>query len=506
MHNHSPYTVSLVGAGPGDPGLITLRGMMRLSKADVVVYDQLGAPAVLDHVRVGAELIDVGKRAGDHTLPQEKINALLIQKAKEGKRVVRLKGGDPHIFGRGGEEMEALAAEGVPFEIVPGVSSAIAGPAYAGIPITHRACTSTFAIATGHEADDTAGSRVPWESLAHIGSLVILMGIGRLEAIVERLHKAGRRASTPVALIEQATTPKQRTVVGTLADIVDIARTAKIKPPALIVVGEVVRYHERLSWFERRPLHGRTIVVTRSRAQASDLILLLSDLGADVFSAPSIKIEKLDPNPLFDQFVQDLAGYRHLIFTSVNGVEGFVEALLARGKDLRAIAHAAVICIGPATAEAFRRYGITADFVPDTFVAEALIPYFKGKKPGNVALLRAEKAREVLPEALRELKYKVDVIHLYRTTLDSPAESSILAALKSGSVDAVTFTSSSTVDNFLEMLAGTGIEPAKIPGAAIGPVTAATCNEKGIRLVVESSVHTIPGLVSALLKRFGKTA
>ncbi|MBF0501326.1 MAG: uroporphyrinogen-III C-methyltransferase [Candidatus Riflebacteria bacterium] len=504
MHRSKTHIVSLIGAGPGDPGLITVRGLQRIREADVVVFDQLGAPALLDNARPGAELIDVGKRAGDHTLPQEKINELLVQKAKEGKRVVRLKGGDPHIFGRGGEEMETLASEGIGFEVIPGVSSAIAGPAYAGIPITHRSCTASLAIATGHEADDTAESRVPWESLAHIGSVVILMGVGRLEAIVERLRKAGRRSTTPVALIEQATTPKQRTTIGTLADIVEKARDAKVKPPALIVIGEVVRYHERLSWFERRPLHGRTIVVTRSRAQASDLVQALSDLGANVLTAPAIKIEKLDQNPGFDDFLKHISEFKYLVFTSVNGVDGFVDTLIERKKDLRDLAAKTIICIGPATADAFRRRGITPDFVPDTFVAEALIPYFQERKPEGVAILRAEKAREVLPDALRELKYKVEVIPLYKTKLDGSAGESVIAALRAGTVDAVTFTSSSTVDNFIEMLAGTGIEPASIPGAAIGPVTAATCAEKNVRLVAESSVHTIPGLVDALLARFGK--
>ena len=494
--------VSLVGAGPGDPGLLTVRGRELLERADVVVHDQLGAPTLLGLARPDAELIDVGKRAARHTLPQEEINALLIEKARTGKTVVRLKGGDPLVFGRGGEEMEALAAAGIPFEMVPGVSSAIAGPGYAGIPVTHRSCTPTMAIVTGHEADDPADGQFPWTALAGIGTVVILMGVGRLRQIAARLVEAGKPVTTPVAVIEQATTPDQRTVTGTLADIAERATAEGVKAPALIVVGEVVGYHDRLNWFERRPLFGRTIVVTRSRAQASDLVTVLTNLGAKVLTAPAIRIERLSPNPALDAFFRDLATYRDLVFTSVNGVEGFISGLLERGLDLRKLAGKNLVCIGPATADAFRKRSISPEFVPETYVAESLVPWFQAKNPAAVAILRAEEAREMLPQALRALGSQVEIVPLYRTVRGEPPDPALIEALRGGRVDAVTFTSSSTVERFLELISPAGLDIKKIPGVAIGPITAETAQRCGVPLLAQAPTHTIPGLVQTLLELF----
>lgn len=495
--------VSLVGAGPGDPGLLTIRGRELIERADVIVYDQLGAPTLLGLARPDAEMIDVGKRASNHTMVQEDINTVLIEKAAAGKSVVRLKGGDPLVFGRGGEEMEALASAGIPFEMVPGVSSAIAGPGYAGIPVTHRSCTPTMAIVTGHEADDPANGQFPWNSLAGIGTVVILMGVGRMRQIAQHLVEAGKPASTPVAVIEQATTPDQRTVTGTLADIADRAGAAGVKAPALIVVGEVVSYHDRLAWFERRPLFGKTIVVTRSRAQASDLVAALTNLGAKVITAPAIRIERLHPNPALDAFFRDFDSYRDLVFTSVNGVEGFIAGLLERGLDLRRLAGKNLVCIGPATADAFRKRSISPEFVPETYVAESLVPWFQARPPASVAILRAEEAREMLPQALRQLGCQVEIVPLYRTVRGEPAEPALIEALRNGRVDAVTFTSSSTVERFLELISPSGLDPKKIPGVAIGPITAETARRCGVPLLATAPTFTIPGLVQTLLELFG---
>lgn len=502
MNNDNAGMVFLVGAGPGDPGLITVRGLELIRAADVIVHDQLGAPAFLGMAKPGAELVDVGKRSGDHTLPQDRINSLLVERAKAGKLVVRLKGGDPLVFGRGGEEMEELHHAGVPFEVVPGVTSAIAGPAYAGIPITHRSCTPALAIVTGHEADGKDASNIPWASLAGIGTVVFLMGVKTLGSIARRLIEAGKPAETPVAVIERATSPQQRTVTGTLCDIEAKAREAAVRPPALIVVGEVVKYREQLAWFEQKPLFGRTIVVTRARAQASTLTAALQARGADVIECPTILIEPLSPNPEIDAFIKNHAEYNDLVFTSVNGVDGFVASLVERGSDLRLLAGKRIVCIGPATADAFRARGIMPDAIPETYVAESLVPLFENRPPGRVAILRAEQARETLPESLRKIGYTVDVIPLYRTVYGKPDATVLVDALRAGRVDAVTFTSSSTVERFLEAVDGAGIPADSIPGVAIGPVTADTCRERGVKLLGMADEFTIPGLLAKLDELF----
>jgi uroporphyrinogen III methyltransferase/synthase len=510
---HKKGRVFLVGAGPGDPGLITVKGLELVKKADVIVYDQLGAPAFLRHARPDAELIDAGKRAGDHTLPQDQINATLLKKAQAGHLVVRLKGGDPMIFGRGGEEAEYLLANGVRCEIVPGVSSSIAGPSYAGIPLSHRSFTSEIAIVTGHEADlqaspsspDATGARrsgIPWEALAQLRSIVFLMGVKQLPAIVERLSRAGKPLDTPVAMIENATLPKQRTICGTLQTIVALAHEAEIKPPALIVVGEAVSLQPRLKWFENRPLSGRRILVTRSRKQASDLVANLEELGAEVFSCPTIRTERLWPNPLFDACLRSFHEVGYLVFTSTNGVEGFMENLYALGHDVRLLAGKKIICIGPATAEVFRSHGIRPDFVPATYVAESLLPYFEQQPPARVALMRAEKAREVLPQALSKIGWQVEIVPLYQTLGDAPDDPNIINLLQQQAYDAVTFTSSSTVDHFMELIAGKSVLPQTVKGVSIGPVTSDTCRENGINLLATADEYTIPGLVRKLLELF----
>ncbi len=493
--------VFLVGAGPGDPGLITRRGFELIEQAEVLVYDQLGTAAFIGHCRSDCEMIDVGKFAGKHTLPQEDINRLLVDKANENKTVVRLKGGDPFVFGRGGEELQVLSAAGIEFEVVPGITSAISAPAYAGIPVTHRDFTSTFAVVTGHEADKE-DSAIDWSALAKIGSVVFLMGVKKLPEIVKNLLEAGRSPETPVAMVQHGTLPIQRTVTGTLSTIVEIAKTKQIKAPAVTIVGEVVSLRESMHWFEKRPLFGRNILVTRSRHQASSLLAKLKELGANAIEFPTIKIIQHFNSDAFKGFMKAIDTFPYLVFTSVNGVEGFVEALLQNDADLRMLAGKKIVCIGPATAEAFARRGIRPDHVPETFVAEAMLPWFSANPPGKVAFLRAEKARETLPEALREIGYQPDIIPIYHTEFESPETEAVVQMLKEGAVDLVTFTSSSTVDGFEKLIAGNNIAPDAVPAAVIGPITEKTALEKGYSIRCRAEEFTIPGLITAMQAHF----
>ncbi|MBU1107568.1 MAG: uroporphyrinogen-III C-methyltransferase [Candidatus Riflebacteria bacterium] len=495
--------VYLVGAGPGDPGLITVRGLELVRAADVLIHDQLGTSEFLSMAKEGCELFDVGKFAGNHKVTQDATNALLVEKARENKMVVRLKGGDPFVFGRGGEELLYLAEAGIAAEVVPGITSAISAPCYAGIPITQRGYTASLAIVTGHEAEKE-GSDIDWPALAKIGTVVFLMGVKNLPTIVKNLIECGRSPKTPVALIQNGTLPIQRTVTGTLADIAEIAEAAGIKPPAVTVVGEVVTLREKLKWFEKRPLFGRTIVVTRSRHQASALCTSLRELGARVIECPTIRIIQHGHNDAFRDFIADSAQYEQLVFTSVNGVEGFVSALVQQGLDLRFLGGKKVICIGPATAEAFSRRGIMPDFVPESYVAEALLPYFDALPASGVAILRAEKARELLPEALTEKGHRVKVVSLYHTEYERPDNCETLAELTAGRVDLVTFTSSSTVEGFARVLEGSTVNPETVPAASIGPITTQTCRDLGFKLRVEASEFTIPGLVTAMCEHFVK--
>ncbi len=502
--NPDPAPVYLVGAGPGDPGLITLRGIECLGRAEVVVYDYLAAPELLRHAPAQAEKVYAGKQAGDHALSQQDINALLVERARAGKTVVRLKGGDPFVFGRGGEEAEALAQAGIPFEVVPGVSSAVAAPAYAGIPLSHRRLTSTITLVTGHEDPAKAGSGIDWACLARgTGTLVFLMGVNTLSAITSSLAAHGRDPATPAAVVRWGTTPRQQTVTGTLADIAARTREAGIRPPALIVIGEVVRLRERLNWFERRPLFGRRIVVTRAREQASDLVRRLTDLGAECLETPAIRIAPPpDWRPL-DAAIADLSSTDWVIFTSVNGVDFFFQRLEATGRDARALAGVKTAAIGPATAARLKRHGIRSDLLPETYRAEAIVEAFRREAlSGRVVLLpRAAEARPVLPRELAALGAVVREVEAYRTL---PAESDaaeLLARLEERTIDLITFTSSSTVSHFLKRLPPARLAGliAGIPCACIGPITAETARRAGLEVAVEASVYTIEGLVEAIL-------
>jgi uroporphyrinogen III methyltransferase/synthase len=478
-------TVYLVGAGPGDPGLLTRRGEALLRAADVVVYDRLASAALLDLARPDAELVDVGKAPGRAAMGQDEINALLVARGTAGRDVVRLKGGDPFVFGRGGEEAEACLEAGIAFEVVPGVTSAIAAPAYAGIPVTHRGLSTHFTVVTGHEDPTKGTAGVDWDALAKAGgTLVILMGAGRVASIAGALIAGGRDPATPVAAVRWGTTAAQRTTRTTLA----AAATAGIEAPSAIVVGDVASLD--LAWFERRPLFGRTVVVTRAREQASGLRARLEALGAEVLEMPAIAIR---PVPFT---VPDLARYAWVVFTSANGVDAFFDrGLLAGGRDARALSPVRIAAIGPGTADALGRRGLRADLVPPRFVAESLCEAFPPGQ-GRVLLARAEVARDVLPGGLEAKGYDVDVLAVYRTEPAAPAAGA-LARLRGGEVDAVTFTSSSTVTNFCDLACELPSPPPLV--VSIGPVTSDTARSRGLRVDAEASPHTIDGLVTAVL-------
>jgi uroporphyrinogen III methyltransferase/synthase len=603
--------VSLVGAGPGDPGLITVAGLERIREADVIVYDRLVNRRLLDHAREGAELIDVGKIPGE-SHDQEAINRLLIKSARAGKRVVRLKGGDPFVFGRGGEEAEALRAAGIEFDVVPGVTSAVAVPAYAGIPVTHRGVAQSFAVITGHEAEEqqTADSKQQ-AVLPTADTLVFLMGVKTLSETVRKLTEAGRSSDTPVAVIRWGTTPDQQTVVGTLADIADRVEEAGITPPAITVVGEVVRLRDTISWFESKPLFGKRVLITRTRKQASVLAKLLADEGAIPIELPSIEIQPSYDQAVVEDAIEALSSgdYAWTVFTSANAVDIWMGLAQDLGYDARLFGGTNIAAIGPATAKKLAGYGIIADLVPDEYVAEGIVKelgrrWKPGKRPigfvavedagdddaidaflraitqetavarrevpGQIRVLvpRAEDARPELIEGLRGLGVEVDEVTLYRAVVPSEAPADALEMLRRGEIDIVTFTSSSTVQNLVELLvdsseensrtksamkAGTtshdmvtivGLEGVKqiradhiifanegddVPPefdafleksyrewkrkkksvikklltrpliACIGPITAETARDLGLRVDVEAAEHTVEGLVTAVL-------
>lgn len=504
--------VYLVGAGPGDPGLLTLKGKECLEQADVVLYDYLANPALLRHAPAHAEHIYVGRRGRGQYQEQAEINRLLIERAKSGQVVVRLKGGDPFVFGRGGEEAEAVAAAGVPFEIVSGVTAAVAVPAYAGIPVTHRTLASTVTIVTGHEDPSKGTTVIDWPKLASTsGTLVFMMGMKTLPMIVARLLEDGRPSETPVAAVRWGTRADQRTIIGTLRDIVVKTEQARLEPPTVIVVGEVVKLREQLNWFEKRPLFGKRIVLTRAREQAREFSQLLAAYGAETIEAPTIHIVPPVSWKGIDQAMVSLADYSWVIFTSVNGVTPFMERLRLARKDVRALAHLQVCAIGPRTAEELGRYGLTPDVVPTEYQAEGMLAALgaydiRGKK---VLIPRAEVAREILPEQLREKGATVDVVPAYRTIAPAADLSRLREHIESGAIDAVTFTSSSTVRNFVEMIGG--VEQARRLGtkttvACIGPITAQTAEESGLPVTIIPAENTVPALAQAIVRHFGEGA
>jgi uroporphyrinogen III methyltransferase/synthase len=490
----------LVGAGPGDPGLLTLRGRECLEIADVVVYDYLSNPELLRFCPETTKTIYVGKKAGAHTLRQGEINQLLVDQCKEGKVVTRLKGGDPFLFGRGGEEAEALATAGIPFEIVPGVSSAIAGPAYAGIPVTHREHNAMLTIFTGHEEPGKASSGIDYSAIARApGSKVMLMGVERLEKITAELMAHGMEALTPVALVRWATTGSQETLEGTLGTIAAEAKSREFRAPAVAVFGPVAELRRKLNWFESRPLFGKSIAVTRTRKQAGDLLRCLRELGADAFELPTIRIEP-PPNPgIFRELVQDAHAYDWLVFTSPNGVDAFFSVFYSIYSDARELGGVRIAVIGPSTAARVKHYRFQVDLQPARFVAEALVEAFKESgsvENQKILLARAEDARDVIPEELESMGAIVDVAVAYRTVPEDSDRSGGLSRFRKRGADWVTFTSSSTAENFCRL----GLPwPENTKTASIGPVTSSTMRALGLPVDIEAETHDIPGLVQALL-------
>jgi uroporphyrinogen III methyltransferase / synthase len=486
--------VYLVGAGPGDPGLLTARALELIARADVIMYDRLIGDAALAGAREGAELLFVGKEGGAASVPQEQTEALMVQRAQTGAEVVRLKGGDPFVFGRGGEEALALRAAGIAYEVVPGVTAGVAALAYAGIPATHRGLASAVALVTGHEDSDKE-SALDWPAVARFpGTLVFYMGVRRLERIVSALLGAGRPGSEPAAVVQAGTLPEQRVVTGTLQTIHEQARALDIRPPAVAVVGPVAALAERLSWLAPRALAGRTVAVTRARAQASTLARRLEALGARVVQAPAIRVLPL-PGPPLDPSPYDL-----VCVTSANGVAGLFERLAGGGRDARALAGARVAAIGAGTAAALAERGITADVVPERAVAEALVCAL-GREPVRRALIaRARSARDVLPDALRERGAEVDVLELYETVAE-PLADAVLERARSA--DYITFTSASTVRFFLQAADHRAGLSRSTRIVSIGPITSAALREHGLEPHVEASQHDLEGLLAALLADAG---
>jgi len=495
--------VYLVGAGPGDYKLISVRALEYIQIADTIVYDRLADDRLLNAARPDVELIYVGKASSDHTMGQEDINQLLVDKAKEGKIVVRLKGGDPFVFGRGGEEALLLVENQVPFEIVPGITSAIAVPAYAGIPVTHRGIATSFAVVTGHEDPTKAESTIKWSHLATaVDTLVFLMGVENLPHITKNLIQHGRAANTPAAVIRWGTKPEQRVLVTTVGQAAAAVTAAGLKPPAIFIVGEVVTLRAKLAWFDQRLLFGKTVLVTRAREQASVLTAELEALGAQCIEAPAIKLVPPESYDELDGAIEVLPTYNWLIFTSVNGVDYFFDRLQKSKRDSRALGNARIAAIGAQTAAKLKEYGILADIVPLEFRAEGIVEALTDRiEPGmSVLIPRALVARDILPEKLREMGAKVDVVPVYRTLTGDTDGNMLAEKLKRGEIDLVTFTSSSTVTNLLSLLGSQGIEllkNAKI--ACIGPITAGTCIELGIHPHVIAEEYTIKGMVEVIV-------
>jgi uroporphyrinogen III methyltransferase/synthase len=491
--------VYLVGAGPGDPGLLTARALELIARADTILYDRLIPAQALEGARADAELLFVGKQGGGDSVPQERTQALMIERARAGHTVVRLKGGDPFVFGRGGEEALALRDAGIEFEVVPGVTAGVSAAAYAGIPVTHRGISTGVAFITGHTQAGTDAGRagedreqpepeLDWRALAAFpGTLVFYMGVRQLERIAGSLVDAGRPSSQPVALVERGTLPDQRTVTGTLATIAGLADREELKAPAITIVGEVVGLAGRLQWLRRGPLAGRTVAVTRARAQTSELARALEKLGATVVQAPSIRTRALPGAPL------DPAGYDLICLTSPNGVEFMFERLRAGGRDARALAGARIAAIGSGTARALAEHGLTPDVLPERFVAESLVEALAELQVRRALVARASQARDVLPDALRARGVEVEVLELYETVAEPLSEQALASAR---AADYITFTSSSTVRFFLQ--AGGAPSPSTRI-ASIGPVTSAALREHHMEPHVEALQHDVEGLVEALL-------
>jgi uroporphyrinogen III methyltransferase / synthase len=500
--------VYLVGAGPGDPSLITLRGVECLQRAEVVVYDYLANEQLLCHAPESAERIYAGKIGGRHNQGQDEINSLLVAQAGAGKVVVRLKGGDPYVFGRGGEECEALRDAGIAFEVVPGVTAAVGASAYAGIPLTHRDITASVAFVTGQEGKDKDGSSIDWDRLSlGNGTVVFYMGITNLRHNMQRMLEHGRSPDTPVALVRWATTPCQQVLVGTLADIADRAEESGFKPPAITIVGEVVALREKLQWFDRRPLCGKKIVVTRAAEQAGEFSAKLTARGATALECPTIRLVGPESWQLLDLAIRELSGYDWVVLTSGNAVRYFFQRLDTLGLDTRALAGCRVCAVGPKTADAIRSFGIKPDLVPTDYKAEGVVEEFSrlDMQDSRVLFPRADKARDVIQRELKRMGAHVDSPVAYRNLFPERLPPETLFALEKRSVDCITFTSSSTVQNLaamlgeelmLDMLKGVAV-------ASIGPITSKSCRDLGLKVDIEPESYTLDALADALEAHFG---
>jgi uroporphyrinogen III methyltransferase / synthase len=497
--------VHLVGAGPGDPGLVTVRARDLVRRAEVLVYDRLIPPGLVDEAPAGCERIYVGKLPDRHVLPQAEINALVVARAKAGRRVVRLKGGDPFVFGRGGDEAVACASAGVPFEVVPGVTSAVAVPAYAGIPLTQRDLSSAFAVVTGHEDPAKGAATARWAALAEVGTVCVLMGVERLDAIAARLIEAGRDPATPAAVIEQGTTPAQRVVTATLAGIAAVAAEAEVRSPAVVVIGAVAGLRQRLAWYENRPLFGRTVLVPRTRRQAGQLSALLRERGAEPLEVPTIEVRPPDSYAELDRAVAELTdgAYDWIALTSANGVAALRARAEAAGRDARLLGRVRVAAVGPATEAALRAWGIAADLVPATATTAALGQAFPSG-PGRVLLARADLANPELAAAIAAKGGRPDEVTAYRTVPLDDLDPAARKRLDAGEVDWVAFTAASTVTGFVRAYGGP--PPAGVRVAAIGPVTAAAAGAAGMPVDAAATEHTIPGLVAAIERAEGERA
>lgn len=499
--------VYLIGAGPGDPGLITVKGLDCVKKADVIIYDYLANERLLDQRRPDAELIYVGKQGGRHTLPQEEINSLIVKKALEGKVVARLKGGDPFIFGRGGEEAEELVDRNIDFEVVPGVTAATSVPTYAGIPLTHREHTASVAFVTGHEDPLKPESKIHWDKLATgVGTLVFFMGMKNIQSIVDNLVSHGRSADTPVAVIQWGTRTDQRVVTGILSDIVPKVKEAKLGAPAIIVVGEVVRLRKKLNWYESKPFFGKRIVVTRSREQASVFTEMLIDRGATTIEFPTIDVVPPASWDELDNAIRTIESCNWVIFTSANAIKYFMERLRSLGNDIRILKGVKLCTVGPKTAEALEAYGLRPDMVPSEFKAEGVLDAFAGRNIKGLRFLipRARKARELIPDKLKELGALVTVATAYENVKPTADVDRVKKLFLEKKISAVTFTSSSTVHNFIEILGQKEYKSilAGVVVACIGPVTAKTAEEYGMKVDVMPKDYTIPALVDSMADFF----
>ncbi|MBD3917738.1 uroporphyrinogen-III C-methyltransferase [Paenibacillus sp. PR3] len=504
--------VYLVGAGPGDPKLITVRGLECIKRADVIVYDRLASPRLLAHIKPGAERVYVGKLPDRHTMKQEEINQLLVDLALEGKTVTRLKGGDPTIFGRVGEEAELLVQNGVEFEIVPGITSAIAVPAYAGIPVTHRDMASSLSIVTGHESPEKLDQSIHWDKVTNAtGTLIFLMGVAKIGYISEQLMFHGKSPTTPVALVRWGTRVEQETLTGTLADIAEKVEAAGFKPPAVIVVGDVVKQRDMLRWFDKKPLFGTRVLVTRARAQASELIQMIEELGGEPCEYPVIEtrdVTEAVQTQAIERAFDEAESFDWLMFTSVNGVESFFRWLRRYGTDIRRFGRARIVAVGPKTAEALLERGLTVEELPGKYMQEGLLEQLSGEvQSGQRALLaRGDLARKVLPRELRALGVEAVELDVYETVIADRQDELALEQLRDGDVHVVTFTSSSTVTNLLTLLRANGVEDPvallkQTQIASIGPITTQAVNAAGLEVAIEPEEATIEALVAAIVAK-----